>query len=292
MVEKMKDHKNIYQIIEENQLEILDEWILNIVNRQGEDARLQTDEKALLKETDEVLQAMLDVFQCGEDTLTGRETDIGAYKELVTVLHEISIQRMKKGFTPSDTADAILCLKDALFGFLQKYYEDDPALFYTAVIRINGFVDRMALVTYEQYMRKRETMIQHQSLSLSEMATPVIEVWDGIVLLPLVGLMDTGRSRDMIEKLLYGIRDHEARVAVLDISGVPVIDTWVARHLMKTVLAASMLGAEVILSGVSPEIAATIIKLDTSLTNLRTCGVLKNAMQTAFEIIGLHIARK
>jgi len=280
-----KKEKTLFQIIKEKQNEILNAWLDKIKALPGSRNFNIMSETSLVKQSGDLLHAVIEALKFENY----ENIDAPEFEPLVKMLSEISISRAELGITPGETASYIFCLKDAVFKFFQKEYKDSPELLNREILNANQLIDKMGIITFEKVYKTREDIILRQSSALLELSTPVIKAWDGIVLLPLVGIIDTARSQEMIERLLQGIVDNEAVVVVIDISGVPVIDTRVAQHLMKTVTAAAMLGSDVIMTGISPEIAQTIIKLDIDLSMIRTRGTLKAGIEEAFNLKKLRI---
>lgn len=280
-----KKEITVFEIIKEKQNDLLNVWLEKVKSSPGTTTMSLISESALIKQSGDLLQAMIEAlkFENYEDI------EKPEFNKLVNMLRDISTTRAELGFPPGETASYIFSLKDALFRFLMEAYGDNPELLNTEVVKMNRLIDKMGIITFEKFSEIREDIILRQNRALLELSTPVIKAWDGIVLLPLVGIIDTARSQEMIERLLQGIVDNEAMVVVIDISGVPVIDTRVAQHLMKTVTAATMLGSEVIMTGISPEIAQTIIKLDIDLSMIRTRGTLKAGIEDAFNLRKLRI---
>ena len=280
-----KDRMTVAQILEARQEELLLTWLENLHSLPGSRTLELMDEEQLRVQATELLGTLITAFSYEEyEEITGPE-----FADSVALLQEISASRAQQGFTPSETATFVLSLKDALFPSLQDEYGDDPAQLNAVVIRMNKVIDKLALVTFETHAASQQEIIVEQARSVLELSTPVIRLWDEIILLPLVGVVDTMRAAQMTERMLNTIVDTESRVAILDITGVPVIDTYVARHLMRTTAAAKMLGAEVIITGISPDAAQTLTHLGIDLGAVVTRGTLRSGVEKAFGMLGKRI---
>jgi len=243
-------------------------------------------ERQLRTQTAELLRALVVAFASEEYVNIERPE----FAESVAMLRDISASRAEQGFSPSETAVYIFSLKDALLEYLQAELGEAPELLNAEIIKTGKVIDNLGLITFETYALTREQVIAKQSRSLMELSTPVIKLWDEIVLVPLVGVIDTVRAQQIMESLLRAIVANEARVAILDVTGVPIVDTRVAQHLIKTVTAARMLGADVITTGISPDAAQTLTKLEIDLSAIRTKGTLRAGVAEAFRLLGLQIA--
>ncbi|TDO73293.1 rsbT co-antagonist protein RsbR [Flavobacterium chryseum] len=203
----------------------------------------------------------------------------------------ISSSRGKRGFSPRENAQYLVTFKEASSQILSELIVDRAELF-TANLRLNAIIDNLMILTFEAFMRGREDVISRQVDEISEISTPVIAVWDGIVALPIIGTLDSSRTQVVMENLLQQIVDTGSSIAILDISGVPAVDSLVAQHLIKTVSATRLMGAECIISGIRPEIAQTVVHLGIDLTGIITKASLASALQTAFDMLQLTVVKK
>jgi len=213
------------------------------------------------------------------------------FEKINDLLVGISISRGKRGFTPRENANYIHSLKESALKLLSDEIKD-PASLYQCNTQLTSILDNMAILTFESYMKGREDVIMRQTDEISEISTPVIRVWDGIVALPIIGTLDSSRTQIVMENLLQQIVDTESSIAILDISGVPAVDSLVAQHLIKTVSATRLMGAECIISGIRPEIAQTVVHLGIDLTGIITKASLASALQTAFEMLQLTVVKR
>ena len=213
------------------------------------------------------------------------------YDHVKEVLAGISISRARQGFTPRDTGVFVFSLKDALLEVLQEELKDDTAYLYQSSQMINKLMDSLGIVTFETFIKGREEVILRQTDEISEISTPVIRVWDGIVALPIIGTLDSSRTQVVMEYLLQEIVNTGSTIAILDISGVPAVDSLVAQHLLKTVAATRLMGAECIISGIRPEIAQTVVHLGIDLSSIVTKATLASALRHAFSLLKLEVKK-
>jgi rsbT co-antagonist protein RsbR len=213
------------------------------------------------------------------------------YDQVYEVLAGISMGRAKQGFSPRETGLYIFGLKDSILEIIQQELESDPKALYQAAMEINKLIDGFGIITFETFIKGREEVILRQTDEISEISTPVIRVWDGILALPIIGTLDSSRTQIVMENLLQEIVTTSSSIAILDISGVPTVDSLVAQHLIKTVSATRLMGAECIISGIRPEIAQTVVHLGIDLSNIITKASLASALRYAFSMLQLEVKK-
>jgi rsbT co-antagonist protein RsbR len=214
-----------------------------------------------------------------------------AWAPVRDVLQRVSFTRAQQGFTPSETATFVFSLKRPIFDALRTVAGDDADALGADIWFATEILDRLALFTTEVYMKTREELIARQSQDMLELSTPVVKLWDGVLALPMIGTLDSSRTQVVMETLLQRIVDTGADVAILDITGVPTVDTLTAQHLIKTVTAARLMGAECIISGIRPQIAQTIVHLGVDLGDIVTKATLADAFKLALSRTGTMLVK-
>ncbi|WP_155373428.1 STAS domain-containing protein [Catellatospora vulcania] len=199
--------------------------------------------------------------------------------ELRAVLTELSRGRARQGFTATETATSIFALKSALYEIGEVEKGGETAL--RDYVAWSAFIDELGLFTFEAFSKAREHIITEQSEQLLELSTPVVKLWEGVVAVPLVGTLDSARAQVVMERLLQALVDTGSPYAIIDITGVPAVDTQVAQHVLKTVMAARLMGAECIVSGIRPQIAQTIVALGIEFGDIATKATLADALRHA-----------
>ena len=255
--------------------EIADRW----VQLQQERAAIDIGESELREEADALL-VLLGGALAGD---VGVDNVVDAHRELRDAVMELSLRRERSGATPTATSLAILALKDALLEAVERDNQDPRELFPVALM-INRLLDEAAALSFSAYVERREEIIQRQSRQLLELSTPVVHLWRQVLAVPLIGTLDTARTQVVMENLLQSIQAHEARVAIIDITGVPTVDTAVAQHLMQTVNAVRLMGADCFISGIRPSIAQTIAQLGIDLSTILTRATLADALAAAIRM--------
>ena len=219
--------------------------------------------------------------------------DIGGsvWGPLREMLAALSASRARQGFTPTETATFVFSFKQPLFAVLREAYKQDAEGLAREMWVATTLLDKLGLFTAETFQKSREGVIMRQQRDLLELSTPVVALWDGILALPLIGTLDSERTQVVMESLLERIVETGASIAIIDITGVPTVDTLVAQHLLKTVGAARLMGAECIISGIRPQIAQTIVHLGVDLGDVVTKATLASALVVALERLGASIVR-
>ncbi|TDV07118.1 STAS domain-containing protein [Paraburkholderia caballeronis] len=238
----------------------------------------------------EQFSGFLNVFLDGLQRASTLDASRPEWEPARAFLAELSAQRARQGFTPAETAMFVFSLKQPLYSRLRAAFADDPARLAQLSWDVDLLLDELGLHTTEVFQRNREAIIKRQQEELLELSTPVVQLWHGILALPLIGTLDSSRTQIVMESLLQKIVETGAGLAIIDITGVPTVDTLVAQHLLKTVAAARLMGADCIISGIRPQIAQTIVHLGVDLTNVTTKATLADAFVVALQRTGSSIA--
>lgn len=212
-----------------------------------------------------------------------------AWQAVRDQLEELSRSRALDGYSPTETATFVFSLKQPIFGVLREVASADVLA--TRTWETSIAIDRLGLLTVEAYQRTREEVIRRQQEELLELSTPVIKLWDGAVAVPLIGTLDSARTQVVMESLLERIVETDAQIAIVDITGVPTVDTLVAQHLLRTVAAAKLMGADCIISGIRPQIAQTIVHLGLDLSEVTTKATLADAFRVALDRLGHTVVK-
>ena len=271
--------------IQQNREPILQDWLQRL--KAAVRRRDLINERELESEAAEILSAIADV----SDGTTLEDFNSTGWQPLKEMLASLSTSRAAQGFTPSETATFVLSLKPPLFTLARKNWGKDANELFAEITIANDFIDKIALHTTDSYIHGRDQVIARQQEEMLELSTPVVTLWDGIVALPLIGTLDSARTQVVMESLLQAIVQTNSRFAIIDITGVPTVDTLVAQHLLKTITAARLMGAECILSGIRPQIAQTIVHLGINLQDVITKSKMADAFRLALERSGRKVVR-
>jgi rsbT co-antagonist protein RsbR len=271
--------------IQQNREAILQDWLERL--KGAVRRRDLTNERQLESEASEILSGITDV----PDGTTLEDFNTPGWLPLKEMLASLSASRATEGFTPSETATFVLSLKPPLFTLARKNWGKDANELFAEISIANEFIDKLALHTTDSYIHGRDQVIARQQEDMLELSTPVVTLWDGIVALPLIGTLDSARTQVVMESLLQAIVQTNSRFAIIDITGVPTVDTLVAQHLLKTITAARLMGAECILSGIRPQIAQTIVHLGINLQDVITKSKMADAFRLALERSGRKVVR-
>ncbi len=270
-------------ILAAHEKDVLNEWVdqqLAAVTRRRDlvnDQELREDSRRFLA-----------IFRQAAQNESGVDADWG---EARAFLEDLSRTRARQGFSPSETATFVFSLKQPLFARLRQELGRDPDALGDEMWSTSVALDRLGLYTAEIYQKSREEVIVHQQREMLELSTPVVQLWQGVLGLPLIGTLDSARTQVVMENLLRSIVETGATIAVIDITGVPTVDTLVAQHLLKTVAAARLMGADCIISGIRPQIAQTIVHLGVDLNAVTTKATLADAFAVALQRTGFAVTR-
>jgi rsbT co-antagonist protein RsbR len=273
-------------IVEQHQKEVLTEW-LNSQMSSGNWRAGRLQESQLRDESQRFLALFTKAVQEGLefDTRSAQWADIREF------LSELSRSRATQGFTPSQVATFVFSLKQAVFRRVAESLKSEPAALASTLWDATLVLDALGLYTTELFQQAREQLIARQQEELIELSTPVVQLWEGVLALPLIGTLDSERTQVVMESLLERLVATGSSIAVIDITGVPTVDTLVAQHLMKTVAAAQLMGADCIISGIRPQIAQTIVHLGIDLSAVATKASLADAFALALKRRGLTVGR-
>ena len=272
------------QVLERREAEILDRWM-------KEQLAAVTARRDLMSEGQlrEQSKEFLGLLKQATSRGTGTDVTGSEWQGVREMLSDISRSRAVKGFTPSETAGFVFSLKQPIFDAMRQELGGDAAALTDEVWNTSLLLDRLGLYTTEVFQKGREEVIARQQQEMLELSTPVVKLWDGVLGLPMIGTLDSARTQVVMETLLQRIVETGAEVAIIDITGVPTVDTLVAQHLLKTITAARLMGAECIISGIRPQIAATIVHLGVDLSAVITKATLADAFSVALARVGLSV---
>ncbi len=269
-------------VIAEYQDQLLEGWLAGLVSR------LRRDKSTAIDFRGQAAQFLPLLAETLQQTGSTNIEDAG-WADIRQLLAEISQARVRQGFTPIETATFVFSLKEPIFEYLRKKLVDNPSQASEEIASASMLFDNLGLYTIEVYQKAREQVILRQQQELLELSTPVVQLWQNVLALPLIGTLDSARTQVVMESLLQKIVETGALIAIIDITGVPTVDTLVAQHLLKTIAAARLMGADCIISGIRPQIAQTIVHLGVNLEDVITKATLADAFVVALKRTGSTI---
>jgi rsbT co-antagonist protein RsbR len=275
----------IPEILRRSEAALLDDWTREQSQIKDISSRLSSND--LRSQSRQFLQILQEATTRGDVA----DVDAEAFRDMRRFLEEISSSRASLGFSPSETALFVFSFKQPLFGQIRSTIADHSEQI-TEMWAAGLLLDKLGLMTTELYQKSRETVILRQQEEMLELSTPVVKLWDGVLALPIIGTLDSSRTQTIMENLLQRIVDTGSELAIIDITGVPTVDTLTAQHLLKTVTAARLMGAECIISGIRPQIAQTIVHLGVELGDIVTKANLADAFRVAMQRTGHIVVRK
>ncbi len=277
---------NTSKLLQKKKKNILELWMKNQLADEGLREDLISNEELRLQ-SEELIDSL--VGNLSSENFNNIDAD--EWNPVIEILGGIAITRARQGFSPRETGNFIFSLKEAILEILQNEIKEDPKSLFDESVKINRIMDNLSVITFETFIKGREEVILRQTDEIAEISTPVIRVWDGILALPIIGTLDSARTQIVMENLLQEIVETGSSIAILDISGVPAVDSLVAQHLIKTVSATRLMGAECIISGIRPEIAQTVVHLGIDLSNIITKSTLASALSYAFKAMRLEVKK-
>jgi rsbT co-antagonist protein RsbR len=276
----------IADLLEKHEASVLSEWIKLQLNAKSFRGDLQS-ETDLREESRRLLALTRQAWSSGTT-----DVQAPAWAPVREVLTGISASRARLGFSPAETATFVFSLKQPVFALLRQELGKDAGAVADELWAATQVIDALGVYTTEVYQKGREEVILRQQQDMLELSTPVVTLWDGVLALPLIGTLDSARTQVVMESLLEKIVETGASIAIIDITGVPTVDTLVAQHLLKTVAAARLMGADCIISGIRPQIAQTIVHLGVDLADVTTKATLADAFVIALARTGSSLTRK
>lgn len=265
-------------LLKQNEKPILDEWMA--AQRSAGIRSDLIDDRTVQENSRELLKALTAAIAEG-----GEDFQAAAWKPVRSLLERLSQAQSRQGFTPSETATFVLSLKEPLFRRIQDRGDNAIELVWITT----RLLDKLGLYSMQAFVAGRETVIREQQESMLELSTPVVQLWKGVLAIPLIGSLDSNRTQVVMEALLQKIVETESDIAIIDITGVPTVNTMVAQHLLKTITAAKLMGAKCIISGIRPQIAATIVHLGVELGDVMTKASLADAFQLALKELNVRL---
>jgi rsbT co-antagonist protein RsbR len=274
----------ITRLVADKEQELVPEW-LDLLKKSGALQTGRISESELTAQCRDFLRLFRDALSKG-----GVDVANPAYTSLRDFLGDVSRSRAQQGFSPRETATFAFSLKQPLFNAMNRDKGLSPAVLAQTTWAITQLIDELGLFTCDVYQKTREEVILRQQREIAELSTPVVKLWDGVLALPIIGTLDSQRTQVVMENLLQSIVDEGAAIAIIDITGVPTVDTLTAQHLLKTVAAARLMGADCIISGIRPQIAQTIVHLGVEL-NVVSKATLADALSVALRRTGRAVTK-
>ena len=266
--------------IQDNSKRILDSWITSLRGGESYGKANIVAEEETLEEAEEFLKEFINVLSPGKI-----DPDEPAYSKLRQMVVNITRNRAAMGYSAKETAFFIYSLKSTLMNELKEPYKQNPSQVLEEMTVVNELIDEIGAITFDTFINDREDIIRRQRQELLEASTPILKLWEGVLAVPIIGTVDSERSQKIMDNLLTSVMETNYEITIIDISGVNTLDTLTAQHILRTAAAVRLMGAQCIISGISPVIAQTIISLDIDLGSTITKGTMSEALQEALRMI-------